>query len=73
MNNTKNIKRRTFKVGQHHQILLMEGITPQAMLTTKQYNPSHIQYNDTHVYLYFLMSIPRGLMLTIPYYYILSF
>jgi hypothetical protein len=39
----------------------MEGITPQAMLATKQYNPTHIQYNDTHVYLYFLMSIPRGL------------
>jgi hypothetical protein len=39
----------------------MEGITPQVMLVTRQYNPTHPQYNDTHEYLYFLMSIPRGL------------
>jgi hypothetical protein len=40
----------------------MEGITPQAMLATIKYSTSNIsQYNDTHVYLYSLMSIHRGL------------
>ena len=42
------------------------------MLSTIQ-SIQHISYNDTHVYLYFLMSIPRGSMLTPPYYYIISY
>ena len=55
----KNIE-KNLEVRYHHQILLKEAITPQAMLATKQYI-QHIQYNDTHVHIYFLMSVPRGL------------
>ena len=38
----------------------MEGITPQAMFTTIRLNTQNVSDNDTHIYLYFLMSIHRG-------------
>ena len=38
----------------------MEGITPRAMFATLQFI-QQIIYIGIHVYLYFLMNIPRGL------------
>jgi hypothetical protein len=58
-----NIERRTLKVGKHHQLLFMEGISTRDTFYKEIHPTSNVsQYNDTDVYLYFLMSILKGLL-----------